>query len=43
MGTIKRLAAAALLVAGVGSALAQQAYPNRLITIIVPISLGTAD
>ena len=41
MSTIKRLVAAALLVAGVGSALAQQAYPNRLITIIVPISLGT--
>src|SRR5438105_4019789 len=41
MGTIKRFIAAVLLVAGTGSALAQQAYPNRLITIIVPLSLGT--
>ena len=41
MGTIKRLVTAALLVAGVGSALGQQPYPHRLITIIVPLSLGT--
>lgn len=41
MRPIKRFLAAALLVAAGGSALAQQPYPNRLITIVVPVSLGT--
>ena len=33
--------AAALLLAATAPSMAQQAYPNRLITIIVPLSLGT--
>ncbi len=41
MGTIKCLIATALLVVGLGSAHAQQSYPNRVITIVVPTNLGT--
>ena len=33
--------AAVLLIAATAPSMAQQAYPNRLITIIVPLSLGT--
>lgn len=41
MRLARRMVAVALLVAAAASSFAQQPYPNRLITIIVPLSLGT--
>ncbi|QXW18793.1 tripartite tricarboxylate transporter substrate binding protein [Comamonas aquatica] len=37
---IKTLAAAALLVTGVGAAVAQDGYPNKPLTMVVPFSAG---
>ena len=36
-----RWISAGLLIVAAAPSMAQQAYPNRLITIIVPLSLGT--